>query len=78
LRDPGGVIKMSSALAWRPTTMQIHERVPGDEPRIEALILAESRAKTRDRLRMVLLALRGWEAPQIAAAFTSIRRCVQT
>ena len=58
--------------------MQIHEHVPGDELRIEALILAESRAKTRDRLRMVLLALRGWEAPQIAAALTSSRRTVQT
>ena len=33
--------------------MQIHEHVPGDELRIEALILAESRAKTRDRLRTV-------------------------
>ena len=57
--------------------MQIHERAEGDEQRIEALIHAESRAKTRDRLRMVLLALRGGEAEQIAAVLSSSRRTVQ-
>jgi transposase len=58
--------------------MQIHERVGGDEQRIEALILAESSAKRRDRLRMVLLALRGWEAEQIASTLSSSRRTVQS
>lgn len=58
--------------------MQIHEGVLGDEQRLEALMHAESRAKKRDRLRLVLLALRGWEAPQIAAALSCSRRTVQT
>ena len=57
--------------------MQIHEYEDGDEQRFEALIHAESHAQTRDRLRMVLLALRGWEAEQITAALSSSRRTVQ-
>jgi transposase len=72
------MIMMSSVLAWRPTTMEIHEREHGDKQRLEVLIHAEARAKTRDRLRMVLLALRGWEAEQIAAALSSSRRTVQS
>lgn len=57
--------------------MQICERVAGDEQRIEALLLSESCGRTRDRLRMALLALRGFEAPQIAAVLSSSRRTVQ-
>src|ERR1700690_2607564 len=46
--------------------MRITERAPGDVERLEAMIDAEARARQRDRLRMVLLALRGDEKEQIA------------
>lgn len=57
--------------------MDVRERAAGDVQRIEELIHAESQARRRDRLRMVLLALRGWEAEPIAAALSSSRRTVQ-
>lgn len=57
--------------------MQGCEKQAGDEHRIEQLILGEFHAKRRDRLRMALLALRGWEAEDIAAALSSNRRTVQ-
>jgi len=40
--------------------MDVRERTAGDLQRIEELIHAESQARRRDRLRMILLALRGW------------------
>jgi len=57
--------------------MQVCEREADDAQRIEKLIHDESHAKRRDRLRMVLLALRGWEAEHIAQALSSSRRTVQ-
>ncbi|MCC6229945.1 MAG: transposase [Phycisphaerales bacterium] len=46
--------------------MRVKEREVGDGARLEALIAAEPQAKARDRLRMVLLALRGQEKMDIA------------
>jgi transposase len=46
--------------------MRVNERVSGDAGRVERMIAAEGRAKRRDRLRMVLLALRGMEKEEIA------------
>lgn len=46
--------------------MQVTEREPGDVGRLEAMIREETRARQRDRLRMVLLALRGEEKKEIA------------
>lgn len=46
--------------------MRITEREPGDVGRLEEMIGAEARARHRDRLRMVLLALRGGEKQEIA------------
>lgn len=46
--------------------MRITEREPGDVGRLEEMIGAEARARHRDRLRMVLLALRGGEKEEIA------------
>lgn len=57
--------------------MDVAEREVGDVARLEALIAAESEARQRDRFRMVLLALRGWEAVEIASALGSSRRTVQ-
>jgi transposase len=58
--------------------MVIAEREAGDVARLEALVAAEPAAAQRDRLRMVLLALRGWEALEIVAAVGSSRRTVQS
>lgn len=57
--------------------MHITEREPGDSQRLEEHIGAERDAKQRDRYRMALLALRGWEATDIAEALSSNRRTVQ-
>lgn len=48
--------------------MRITEHSPGDIERLEGLIAEEPRAKQRDRCRIALLALRGWEKPDIASA----------
>ncbi len=58
--------------------MNIRERVSGDRGRLEALIESERSDKQRDRYRMALLALKGWNAPRIAEALSSNRRTVQT
>lgn len=58
--------------------MQIREREPGDVKRLQALIDGERSAKQRDRYRIALLALKGWEAVEIAEALSSSRRVVQT
>lgn len=58
--------------------MHITEREPGDRARLEELIESERRAKQRDRYRMALLAIAGWEANDIAEALSSNRRTVQT
>ena len=57
--------------------MHVREREAGDAQRLEALIVSEGSAKQRDRYRMTLLALRGWEADEIAGALSSNRRTVQ-
>lgn len=57
--------------------MNVRERQVGDLDTLAGLVGAERDAKQRDRYRMVLLALRGWEAPQIAGALSSNRRTVQ-
>ena len=57
--------------------MNVRERQPGDMRRLQALIDAERSAKQRDRYRIALLALKGWEAAQIAEALSSSRRVVQ-
>jgi transposase len=57
--------------------MDIREREPGDGQRLRALIDAERSAKQRDRYRIALLALKGWEAVEIAEALSSNRRTVQ-
>lgn len=57
--------------------MHVSEREAGDMARLEKLISAERDGKQRDRCRMVLLALRGWEAVEIAGALSSNRRTVQ-
>lgn len=57
--------------------MEVREREAGDAERLEALIASERGARQRDRFRMALLALRGWEAPEIAGALSSNRRTVQ-
>lgn len=57
--------------------MQVRAREAGDVERLEALIDGERQARQRDRYRMALLAIRGWEAPEIAEALSSSRRTVQ-
>ncbi len=54
--------------------MDITERESGDLLRLEALVDAQRDAKLRDRYRVALLALRGWEANDIAASRSSSRR----
>jgi transposase len=76
LRDGVKCGKLSSAKARRPT-MQVREREDGDIERLTALVSREGRGKQRDRYRMALLALKGWEAQQIAEALSSNRRTVQ-
>ena len=57
--------------------MDVTERDVGDEQRLEELINTERGAKQRDRYRMALLAVRRWEANDIAEALCSNRRTVQ-
>lgn len=57
--------------------MDVTEHRAGDTGRLEELIDTERDAKQRDRFRMALLALRGWEANDIAEALCSNRRTVQ-
>jgi transposase len=63
-------------LARRPA-MNVREREVGDLARLEALVAGERDAAQRDRFRVVLLALKGWDAPSIAGALSSNRRTVQ-
>lgn len=46
--------------------MRITERERGDVERLEEMVRQETRARQRDRVRMVLLALRGQEKEEIA------------
>jgi transposase len=64
------------SLARRPAMDVALYRV-GDFERLERLIACTRQAKQRDRYRMVLLALKGWEAHVIAEALSSNRRTVQ-
>ncbi|MFO0828753.1 MAG: helix-turn-helix domain-containing protein [Phycisphaerales bacterium] len=57
--------------------MQIVERAPNDAARLKSLVARERDAKRRDRLRAVLLALHGKEAPVIAEMLGRSRRAVQ-
>jgi transposase len=57
--------------------MDVTEHEAGDVRRLEELIDEERNAKQRDRYRMALLAVRGWEANDIAEALCSNRRTVQ-
>ena len=57
--------------------MNATERDTGDVQRLEKRVAAERHAKQRDRYRMALLALKGWEAVEIARALSSNRRTVQ-
>jgi transposase len=58
--------------------MQVIERDAGDVARLEELVASERDGKQRDRWRMALLALKGWEAVEIAEALSSSRRTVQS
>lgn len=57
--------------------MDIAEREAGDVQRLVELVDEERDARQRDRYRMALLAVRGWEANDIAEALCSNRRTVQ-
>lgn len=57
--------------------MDVRAFEDGDVARLEGLIARERRAGQRDRYRMALLALKGWDAPRIAVALSSNRRTVQ-
>lgn len=58
--------------------MRITEREPGDAGRLEEMIGAEARARHRDRLRMVLLALRGQEKEEIARTLGVAKSTVES
>lgn len=58
--------------------MRIKERDAGDVERLEVLIREEASAKRRDRLRMVLLALRGEEKERIAATLGVAKSTVES
>lgn len=58
--------------------MQITERVPGDRARLDELIRIEAKAKQRDRLRMVRLALDGEEKLRIAQLLGVAKSTVET
>jgi len=57
--------------------VEIVPRSPDDVSRLQQLVRNERRAKQRDRWRVVLLALQGFTAPQIAAKLDRSRRFVQ-
>lgn len=58
--------------------MNVSEREAGDNGRLVEMIGAEPRAKQRDRLRIVLLALRGREKHEIAEFLSVARSTVET
>ena len=58
--------------------MQVTERVVGDRQELQRRVAAEKNAKQRDRLRAVLLALEGKDAPQIARTLGRSRRFAQS
>ena len=58
--------------------MRITERARGDLGRLEEMIGVEARARQRDRLRMVLLALRGDEKEQIARTLGVAKSTVES
>ena len=57
--------------------MYVKERATGDVARIEELIAAERSADQRDRYRIALLALRGWQKRQIAQLLGVSMRTVE-
>lgn len=57
--------------------MDVREREGGDVARLEARIAGERDGKQRDRYRMALLAIKGWQAGEVAEALGSNRRSVQ-
>jgi transposase len=57
--------------------MDVCEREAGDAARLQERIAAEDDGDQRDRYRMALLAIGGWEAQEIAGALGSNRRTVQ-
>lgn len=57
--------------------MDVKEREPGDIQKLKKLIVAERDAEQRDRYRIALFALEGWDAPRIAEVLSSNRRSVQ-
>jgi hypothetical protein len=58
------------ASARRPAMNVRLDRV-GDVERLERPIVSTRQAKQRDRYRMALLALKGWEAREIAEALSA-------
>jgi len=58
--------------------MDITERQPGDRARLDQLIRSETKAKQRDRLRMVRLALDGEEKIRIARLLGVAKSTVET
>jgi transposase len=58
--------------------MRVRERIKGDVRELERMIAAEGRARARDRLRMVLLALRGMEKEGIARTLGAAKSTVET
>jgi transposase len=61
----------------RRLAMDVNERQPGDLQRLESLLDRETCPRLRDRYRIVRLALKGWQAPEIVEALASDRRTVQ-
>lgn len=61
----------------RSPPINIPEHTPGDTERLEYLARNEPKAKQRDRLRAVLLAIAGEPTLQIARTFGCSRRVVQ-
>lgn len=57
--------------------MDIPCRDPGDPDRLRQMVRSERHAKQRDRLRAVLLAVEGHEAPAISERLSRSRRFVQ-
>ncbi len=57
--------------------MRVIAREAGDVARLEEMAASERDGKQRDRWRMALLALKGWEGAEIAEALSSNRGAVQ-
>jgi transposase len=68
---------MLAPVSGKEASMLVHVRAVGDEARLVELIRRARHAKPRDRLRAVLLAVRGGAAPQIARQLGRSRRFVQ-